>query len=95
MRFVNVRELRTRTAAVWKELENEKDLVITSNGKPVALLSSVSEDSLEPRLAALRRARTAAAVEAAQLASLKSGRSRMSPEEIDAEIDAVRKARRK
>ena len=95
MRFVNVRELRTRTAAVWKELKSEQDLVITSNGKPVALLSSVSEESLEQRLAANRRARAVAAVEEMQKASLRTGGFRITSEEINAEIDAVRKARRK
>ena len=95
MRFVNVRELRTRTASVWKDLAREQDLVITSNGKPVALLSSVSEESLEQRLTANRRARAMAAVEEMQKASLRSGAYRITPEEIDAEIDAVRKARRK
>lgn len=36
MDFVSVRELRTRSAAVWDALREEKDLVVTSNGKPIA-----------------------------------------------------------
>ena len=40
MRFVSVRELRGQSAAVWKALAEEKDLVVTSNGKPIALLSA-------------------------------------------------------
>lgn len=57
MRFVSVRELRGRSAAIWKELAKEKDLVITSNGKPIALLSATSEENLEESLVAVRRAR--------------------------------------
>ena len=93
MRFVSVRELRSRSAAVWKALSNERDLVVTSNGKPIALLSATSEATLEESLAALRRARAQAAVSAMQQASLKTGADRMSPEEIDAEIEAARSER--
>ena len=93
MRFVSVRELRSRSAAVWRALSNERDLVVTSNGKPIALLSATSEATLEESLAALRRARSQAAVSAMQQASLKTGSDRMSPEEIDAEIEAARSER--
>ena len=93
MRFVSVRELRGRSAAVWKTLAEEKELVITSNGKPIALLSATSEEQLEESLDAVRRARAQAAVAAIQDASLKAGTQRLSPEDINAEIDAVRRAR--
>ena len=93
MRFVSVRELRGRSSAVWKALADEKELVITSNGKPIALLSATSEKQLEESLDAVRRARAQAAVAAIQDASLKAGTQRLSPEDINAEIDAVRRAR--
>lgn len=93
MRFVSVRELRGKSAAIWKELAEEKDLVVTSNGKPIALLSATSEELLEESLVALRRARALAAVTAMQQASLKAGTDHMSSKEIDAEIHAVRQAR--
>ena len=93
MRFVSVRELRGRSAAVWKELTEEKDLVITSNGKPIALLSAMSEETLEESLAAVRRARALSAVTAMQQASLKAGTDRFTDKEIDAEIEAARQER--
>ena len=93
MRFVSVRELRGRSSAVWKALADERELVITSNGKPIALLSATSEEHLEESLDAVRRARAQAAVAAIQDASLKAGTQRLSPEDINAEIDAVRRAR--
>ena len=64
MRFVSVRELRGRSAAVWKTLADEKDLVVTSNGKPIAVLSATSEESVEESLRAVRRARAQAVVAA-------------------------------
>ena len=93
MRFVSVRELRGRSAAVWKALAEEKDLVVTSNGKPIALLSATSDETLEESLGAVRRARAQAAASAMQQASLKAGTDRMSLDEINAEIDSARAER--
>ena len=90
MRFVSVRELRGRSAAVWKALAEEKDLVITSNGKPIALLSATTDEFLEESLGAVRRARAQAAASAMQQASLKAGTDRISLDEINAEIAASR-----
>ena len=95
MQFVTVRELRSRSADLWKRLAAEPDIVVTSNGKPIAILSAVSADGLEESLAALRRARAVAAVEAMQRHSVSAGKDRMSPAAIQAEIDAFRKGRRK
>jgi len=93
MRFVTVRELRSQSAKVWRSLAEEGDLVITSNGKPVAILSAVSQQNVEESLDAFRRARAVAAVEAMQQRSVAAGTHRMTQEEIQAEIVAVRKSR--
>ena len=66
---------------------------MTSNGKPIALLSATSDATLEESLVALRRARAQAAATAMQQASLKAGSDRVSLEDINAEVDAVRAAR--
>ncbi len=94
MQFVTVRELRSQSADLWKRLTAESDLVITSNGKPVAILSAVPPDGLEESLAALRRARAVAAVDAMQRQSAEAGRHRLSKAAVQAEIDAYRKERR-
>ena len=91
MRFVTVRDLRGRSAQVWKELKREKDMVITSNGKPIAILSAVAERNLEESLNAIRRARAVSAVASMQLKSVETGADRMTLEEINAEIAGARK----
>lgn len=93
MRFVTVRELRSQSASVWRRLAEEPEIVITSNGRPVAILSAISPGGLEESLAALRRARSLYAVEAMQVQSVASGRHRMSQDALEAEIAAVRKDR--
>ena len=86
MRFVSVRDLRGKSSDIWRRVGVEKDLVVTSNGRPIAILSAVSADSLEESLAAIRQARAAQAGGAMQRASVASGRDRLPHAEIDAEI---------
>ena len=92
MRFISVREFRGKSGDVWKELVEEQELVITSNGKPIAIVSAVSEETLEDSLRAIRRARAMAAVEAVQRQSAKRG---LEPEDVEAEIAAARSGRGK
>jgi len=95
MKFVSVRDLRGRSAEIWRELPDEREMVITSNGKPIAILSSTSEASVEESLLAIRRARGMAAVETMQSRSLATGADATSLDEINAEIAAVRRERRR
>jgi len=94
MKFVSVRDLRSRSATVWRQLGQEHELVVTSNGRPVALLSSVDDETLEETLTALRKARAVAAVQELQRRSQASGLDRLTSEEIEAEIAAARRERR-
>ena len=59
MKFLTVRELRGNCAKVWKELPGEMEMVVTNNGKPVAIFSSVAESNLEESLSSIHRARHA------------------------------------
>lgn len=65
-------------------------MVITSRGKPVALLVGVDGDDLEETLRLLRRARAQAAVSRMRLASEQSGLTGMAETEIEGEIAAAR-----
>jgi len=94
MKFVSVRDLRGRSSQVWKQLAQFREMVLTLNGKPIAIISSTSEDLLEKSLSELRKARGLAALQAIQSESVRRGLDKMTMEEINAEIQAVRKARR-
>jgi antitoxin (DNA-binding transcriptional repressor) of toxin-antitoxin stability system len=94
MRFISVREMNTRPKEIWEKIK-EEELVITSNGKPIALLSAVSEDTLEKTLRMIRRSRALMALEEMQKKSLASGLDKMKDVEIEAAIRAIRKTRRK
>ena len=47
MKFVTVRQFRSNTAKVCKELETGREIVLTSNGKPFAMLTPVDPDAVE------------------------------------------------
>lgn len=93
MKFLSVRDLRGKSAQIWKELPGEREMIITSNGRPIAILASISESNLEESLAAFRRARAVEAVASLQRRSVEQGTDRIAMNEIDAEIKAVRKKR--
>lgn len=95
MKFLSVRDLKTKSSQVWKELEGQKEMIVTSNGRPIALLSSVNENNLEQVLTAFRRARATNAVASIQYESIQKGTDKISLDEINAEIGTVRSKRKK
>ncbi len=94
MKFLSVRDLRGKPGEAWRSLEREREVVVTSNGKPIAILSAVNEDSLEETLAAIRRARAVAAVSESQHRAARLGTDKLTLSEINREIAAVRRQRR-
>ena len=95
MKFLSVRDLRGKSAQIWKELPAEREMIITSNGRPIAILASISESNLEESLTAFRQARAVEAVASLQRRSVEKGTDRITMDEIDAEIKVVRKKRSK
>ena len=93
MKFVTIRDLRSRSHQFQNDLPRYKEMVLTSNGRPIAIVTAVSEGSLEESLAAIRRARAISAVTGLQARSAKAGTYKMRSGEIEAEIREVRRAR--
>jgi len=95
MKFISVRDLRGKSAEIWKDLPTEREVVVTSNGRPIAILSTVNESNVEESLSAIRQARVAQAVMSLQHRSVEQGTDRITMEEIDTEIKAIRGKRRR
>ena len=94
MKFLSVRELKSKSAQVWKDLPVQKEMIVTSNGRPIAMLSSINENNLEKVLNAFRIARATNTVASIQYESTEKGTDKISLEEIDAEIQATRTDRK-
>ena len=90
VKFVGIREFRANAAKVVESLKEQNEIVITSNGRPVAVLTPTDEERLEEDLSALRTARAVQAVTALQHRSVQMGTDRVPEEKIDAEIRAAR-----
>lgn len=93
MKFLSVSDLRDKSAEVWKELPEEREMIITSNGRPIAILAAISESNLEESLSAFRQARAVKAVANLQRRSVEQEKDKITMDEINAEIKAVRKKR--
>lgn len=95
MRFVTIRDLRSKSAQIQRELPKEKEMVLTSKGHPIAILAAVSEGTVEEMLNIFRQARAMLAVAYMQKCSVDFGKDKISLTEINKEITAERKSRRK
>ncbi len=95
MKFVAVRELRSKTASIRQDLAKAREIVLTANGRPFAVMTPVNPDTVEEEIQAIRRARTLAAIDAIHAASRATGGEKLTMDDIDAEIAAARRARRK
>ncbi len=93
MKFISVRDLRGKSAEVWKNLPGEREMVVTNNGRPIAILAAVSESNLEESISAFRQARAVEAVANLQRRSLEQGTDSIAAKVIEAEIQEVRKMR--
>jgi len=93
MKFISVRDLRGKSAEIWKNLPGEREMIVTNNGRPIAILAAVSESNLEESISAFRQARAVEAVVNLQRRSLEQGTDSISAKVIEAEIQEVRKKR--
>lgn len=91
MNFYGIRELSNNTKNVITSVNQNGSAVITDNGKPAALMISISEENFEATLDAVRQMRARQAVDALRKQAQMNFPEGMSMDEIDAEIDAARK----
>lgn len=91
MNFYGMRELSNNTKSVMTSVNQNGSAVITDNGKPAALMISISEENFEATLDAVRQMRARQAVEVLRRQARMNFPEGMSMDEIDAEIDAARK----
>jgi len=94
MKFLSTRDLRNRPGYVRK-LAQKEDLVLTANGKPIALLLGVENDDLEETARVVRQARAQRALSRMRREAARRGLEQMPPAAIEAQIHAVRAKRKR
>jgi len=94
VRYIAVNELKS-PRKLRERLGLEKELLLTNNGKPMALMLDLGDDDPESVAAAVREVRSRLALTRIREAADRSGAARMSGPDIDSVITATRRARRK
>jgi PHD/YefM family antitoxin component YafN of YafNO toxin-antitoxin module len=95
MSTISVSELNKRPASHWLKSAGKADLVITAKGRPVAVLLRIAAASLDSTRSLLRSVRALQAQAALQQTAATNGTADLSMSDIDAEISAARRARRR
>ena len=94
MKTLTIRDFRTRPRQVQQALAKEGEAVLTSNGRPVAVMLPVDASSLDETLDTLRRTRALRALRAIRREAKARGLDKLSIAEIDAIIAKARRERR-
>ena len=89
MSYLTVKDLK-QTRSLWKQLSAERELVITRDGKPCAILVEVNADSCDESLAEIRRGLFSSAVSRIRR---KANNQSISSVEVEAQIAESRKER--
>lgn len=90
MKFCTTEEFGTLSPTLLSELAAGEEVVVTKNGRPVALMIGVEDGCLEEALRAVRRAKAVRSFQTLRQQAARQGF--FSPTEIDEEISAVRSA---
>jgi len=95
MEFMTVRELSKSPKDTLNRLSKDGKAVLTNNGKPQALIFKIDGSNLEQTLSLLQKLEFMQNLTEMRLAAIQSGNAEMSLNEINAEIAAVRRGRKK
>jgi len=94
MDSLTIRELRNRPGSAQEELVRRGEMLLTSNGKPVAVMLAVDGGTLDETLEALRRARGQLALGKLRRQAAAQGLDKLTAAEIEGEIRLARQERR-
>ena len=91
MEFIAVREFRIRPGKIWKKLKKSKRMLITSNGKPVAMLTDMEGKDIEEELRADSIAKGILALSKIREHAKEKGLNKLKMKDITKEINSARK----
>ena len=95
MKFISVRDFRTSSSTIWNNLPSEREMIVTHNGKPIALLTPLTDETLEDTVSAVRRAKAINAVKKMQEISVSLGHDKLTLDDINALIADTRRKTQK
>jgi len=94
MNLVAIKDLK-QPRELKQRLQAEKELLLTSDGRPVAVLVNVGVgDDPEAMIQSIRDSRSRLALSRIRESARRSGTNRLTLDQINLEISATRKARK-
>ena len=93
MLFISARDLRSQPGKLWDSLATGQEAVITSNGRPAAVMVGLGDGDVEETVLAFRQARALRNLQA--LRTEVGRRGHLSDDEVNAEIIQARTDRAK
>jgi hypothetical protein len=93
MNIIPSRDFRINPGKVWNLLKTKEDIIVTLNGKPIALLSDINENDIEEALYISRKIKAEIALSKIRKRAKKFGLDKLSMEEIDSEIRKKRQGK--
>lgn len=94
MRFITIRDLRTDTARLRRELQQDREIVVTANGRPFAVMTRVGPDNVEEEVLAIRRGRARAALSRIRAKAKADALDRLTMDQIGAIVSEARRGTR-
>ena len=94
-KFVPLRDWCAKTGKLLKELERDGLLVVTENGSPTAVVLKVDPDNFDRELQSIARVRFARTIDSMRTSAKAAGTEKLTMKQIDAEIAAARRERRR
>ena len=95
MKSIASRTLAASPGKVWEELDREGAIVITKDGVPRSIMIPTSDATLLEDVQEIVFARARKAVRAIRVGAARSGTAALTDADIDREIRATRRARRR
>jgi len=92
MQMIASRELSSKPGAVLQKVASAGTMVVTRDGRPMAILTPTSPESLVEDLQEIAFSKARRAVRNLRASAAEAGVDSLSPEEIEKEIQAVRKS---
>ncbi len=89
MTFYSIRDLKNRIKSLWQSLSSGDEVIITSNGKPSAIMVGIPEGEFDETVQAIRQAKAMIAVNRMRAKAAKAGYK--SDDEIEVLIEEAGK----
>ena len=95
MEFLSIREFTSSPRKTRETLKRKGKIILTNNGKPSMLVMDISGQDFENLIDTLNRAEAMRLFEEIQMQAVRGGLNSMTADEIDSEIAAHRRAKKR